>query len=127
KKTSYNITSFLQTYSSIFKTTIFESIILYNHIISNNTNTTITVNEIFNTLDILSIFKTNEERIDSYLKVTLKKLSEYLEQNKNKKSLFSKYDINKDGFLSKNEFLNVLKTFNDINESQQILILKLAD
>jgi len=73
--------------------------------------------------------KSEQIRIDGYMKLTLKSLSEYLEREKDSLKLFKSFDINHDGVLSKEEFLNILNNLKDLqlNDYQKIGIIKIAD
>lgn len=63
------------------------------------------------------------------LKLALKKLSDYFDKHKDKLKLFKQYDTDKNGYLSNDEFITFLNTFQDLelNDSQKMEILKIAD
>ena len=59
----------------------------------------------------------------------MSKLNEYFQSKKDKLKLFKLYDTNKDGYLSPEEFITALNSFQNlqINVSQNTQILKFVD
>lgn len=110
---------------------------------SNNSNNVSFINEvslklIFNYLNIKfsdnslnedELLEKKKQKLTNKAKLSLLLLGAKLSKEKRVKALFEKYDYNHDGILNREEFLNFLNFYleNEINDSQKLEIVNLAD
>ena len=100
---------------------------LFGTLLSMNNQMYLSIDQFFNENQLKEVFPHKE--FDPQTKLALSKLSEYFQSKKDKLKLFKSYDTNKDGYLSPEEFMTILNTFQDLqlNDSQKLQILKIAD
>ena len=100
---------------------------LFGTLLAINNEMYLSIDKFFNENQLKDVFPHKE--FDPKTKLALSKLNEYFQSKKDKLKLFKLYDTNKDGYLSPEEFITALNSFQDLqlNDSQKLQILKIAD
>jgi Ca2+-binding EF-hand superfamily protein len=120
----------------IFATSHFENFYIFTYLIKSENNVIkdefkITFDYFLQEFNLYPCFKIipKEIKIDGNTMLVLKKFCDYLEKQPSKIDIFRKFDTNKNGILSRDEFLNLLRSCKDLslNDSQKILVLNYAD
>ena len=132
------ISEILVILPSIFKISIYETLLVFLDIVNNPmnilNNMCISLDLIFQLYGFYELFpsaiKKNIIKIDSYLKQTLKKLYDCLSVEEDISIKFKKYDLDNDSVLTREELMNLLDSFDKdwkFSDSQKIMVIKLAD
>ena len=87
----------------------------------------LSIDKFFNEHELKDLFPGKE--YEPILKTAILRLNKYFEEHKDKLKLFKEIDLDKNGFLSKEEFMTVLNSMEDLNleDNQKYKLLTLAD
>ena len=121
-KTDYlTITEASDIFYNLYNLTLFHCLCLINDY------QFLFVDKLFEEYELKDLFK--EKEYEPVLKTAIIKLNNYFETHKDKLKLFKEIDLDKNGYLSKEEFITLLNSLEDLNleDNQKIKLLKIAD
>ena len=108
-------------FSNLYNLTLFHSLLI---VIDNQY---LSIDKFFKDYELKDLFP--EKEYDPTLKTTILRLNTYFEEHKDKLKIFKEIDIDKNGVLSKEEFITLLNSMEDLNleDNQKYKLLTVAD
>ena len=87
----------------------------------------LSVEKFFNNNELKDLFP--EKEYEPILKTAILRLNNYFEEHQDKLKLFKEIDLDKNGVLSKEEFMTVLNSMEDLNleDNEKLKLLTIAD
>ena len=108
-------------FSNLYNLTLFHSLLI---VIDNQY---LSIDKFFKDYELKDLFP--EKEYDPTLKTIIIRLNSYFEEHKDKLKIFKEIDMDKNGVLSKEEFITLLNSMEDLNleDNQKYKLLAVAD